>query len=272
MRREPTVPALRELQRVVYRSLVAHDDDNAAVYIHADGLAAAERLSIYRNTFLGTLTNALRLSYPAVDRLVGPEFFEALAQQYIEAEPPRGAYLDEYGAGFPEFLERFPAATSVPYLPDVARLEWVVSRALHALDATPLDVAALHEVVEGDHDRARFVPHPSLGLVRVNYPADTIWRAVLAQDDAALGTINPAKAPVWLLVQRLATGIDVKRLSEPAWRFTQALCAGWSLNAAVDFASDIDVASVLAEHLAAGRLIGFRVTELDETRLSEGAL
>jgi hypothetical protein len=256
------MPALRELQHAVYRSLVERDDGDAAAHIRADGLAAADRLSIYRNTFYGTLTNALRLSFPAIHRLVGVDFFEASAQKFIEGEPPRGAYLDEYGVGFAEFLAQFPAAVSVSYLPDVARLEWAVSRALHALDATPLDVAALCAVGEGDHDRVRFVPHPSLSLVRASYPADTIWRAVLEQDDATLGAIDLGGAPVWLLIQRLLTGIDVKRLSEPAWRCTSALCAGQPLSEAVDLASaGVDVSALLAEHLAAGRFVAFNILE-----------
>ena len=259
--REPIVPALHELQRAVFRSLVEHDDGDATAHIRADGLAAADRLSIYRNTFYGTLTNALRLSYPAVHRLVGADFFEASAQKFIEGEPPRGAYLDEYGAGFPDFLALFPAAVSVPYLPDVARLEWAVSGALHAPDATPLDVAALCAVGEGDHDRVRFVPHPSLSLVRASYPADTIWRAVLEQDSPTLGSVDLADAPIWLLIQRLPTGIDVRRLSEPAWRFASALRAGQPLNEAVDVASGVDVSALLAEHLAAGRFIAFNIME-----------
>jgi len=255
------VPELHELQRALYRSLLEHDDGDAAAYIRADGVAAAERLSIYRNTFYGTITNALRLSYPAVQRLVGAEFFEASAQRFIEREPPRGAYLDAYGAGFPDFLARFPAAASVPYLPDVARLEWAVSRALHAPDATPLDVAALGEVGQDDHHRIRFVSHPSISLIQASYPADSIWRAVLEQDDAALGAINLDDAPVRLLVQRLLTGIDVRRLSEAGWRCTAALCAGQPLQEAIDLASDSDVSALLAEHLAAGRFIAFGIME-----------
>ena len=251
------MPALRELQRAVYRSLVAHDDDDAAVHIHADGVAAAERLSIYRNTFFGIITNALCLSYPALHRLVGADFFEACAQKFIESEPPRGAYLDEYGAAFPDFLARFPVAVSVPYLSDVARLEWAVSCALHAPDATPLDVAALREVVEGDHDRVRFLPHPSVHLIEVSFPADTIWRAVLERDDAALGAIELGDAPVWLLVQRLPTGVDARRLSEAAWHCTSALCAGQPLRQVVDLASAADISTLLAEHLAAGTFIEF---------------
>jgi hypothetical protein len=255
------VPALHDLQRAVYRSLVTRDDGDAAACIRADGIAAADRLNIYRNTLYGTLSNALRLSYPVVHRLVGAEFFETSAQKFIEGEPPRGAYLDEYGAGFPDFLARFAAAASVPYLSDVARLEWEVSCALHAPDATPLDVAALHEVAEGDHDRVRFVPHPSVRMIRADFPVDTIWRAVLDQDDAALGAIDLSDAPLWLLVQRLPIGIDVRRLNEAAWRCTSALCAGRPLEEAIEGAPAVDVSTLLAEHLAAGRFIAFNITE-----------
>ena len=254
--------ALRELQRAVYRSLVAHDeDDDAAVCIRADGVAAADRLSIYRNTFFGTLTNALRLSYPAVHRLVGAEFFEACALKLIKSEPPRGAYLDEYGAGFPDFLAQFAVAASVPYLSDVARLEWAVNCALHAPDATPLDPAALRDVERRDHERVRFVPHPSVRMIRAGFPVDTIWRAVLDQDDAALRAIDLDDAPVWMLVQRLPIGIDVQRLNEAAWHCTSALCAGRPLEDVIEGASAIDVSTLLAKHLATGTFVAFSLAE-----------
>ena len=153
------------------------------------------------------------------------------------------------------------AAASVPYLSDVARLEWAVSCALHAPDATPLDVAALREVAESDHDRVRFVPHPSVRMIRADFPVDTIWRAVFDQDDAALRAIDLDDAPVWMLVHRLPTGIDVQRLNEAAWRCTSALCAGRPLEEAIEDALAIDVPTLLAEHLAAGRFIAFNITE-----------
>jgi hypothetical protein len=149
VRRKPIVLALHDLQRAMYRSLVEGEDGDVAAHVLSDGIAAANRLTIYRNTFYGTLTNALRLSYPAVHRLVGAEFFEGAAHAFINAHPPRGAYLDEYGSNFADFLACFPTATSVPYLADVARLEWAVTRALHAADATPLDLMKLHSV-DGD--------------------------------------------------------------------------------------------------------------------------
>src|SRR5260370_42504507 len=83
------MPTLLEIQRAVRRSLVAHDDMPAAAYIVADELLPEARLNIYRNTFSATLTTALRLSFPAIHRLVGAEFFESAARIFIEDELPR---------------------------------------------------------------------------------------------------------------------------------------------------------------------------------------
>src|SRR5262249_30349874 len=137
------MPSLLEVQQAIRVSLVEHNDLQAAACIVGDGLAPEDRLAIYRNTFVSNSVSALRLSYPAVYRLVGGEFFEGAAHIFVHERPPVGAYLDEYGAAFPEFLARFPPAASLVYLPDVARLEWAVNRALHAADVEPLEMADL---------------------------------------------------------------------------------------------------------------------------------
>jgi hypothetical protein len=250
-------PTLLELQRALCRSVVGHNDAEAGLYIIADGIDPAARLGIYRNTFASVLVNALRLSYPAVHRLVAAECFEGAARFFMEEQPPQCANLDDYGAGFPEFLARFPPVAALIYLPDVARLEWAVSRALHAQDAEPLDIARLAALTEDEQAPVRFAPHPSAGLVRADHPADSIWRAVLAQDDAALAAIDPAAGPVWLLVHRAETGVEVSPLSERAWYFTAALFAGRTLHEALDEAQCAEAQAVLAEHLAAGRFTGF---------------
>lgn len=143
----------------------------------------------------------------------------------------------------------------------MARLEWAVTRALHAPDVDPLDAQRPAELDPADHDRVRFVANPSLSLLRANYPADTIWRAVLAQDDAALDAVDLASGPRWLLVERCATGVEVTRLDERAWHFADALIAGLPLGAALEVAPGLETASLLAEHIAAGRFVGFNLAE-----------
>ncbi len=243
------------------RSIVALDDAEAGGHVVAEGIEPAARLGIYRNTFASVLINALRLSYPAVHRLVAAECFEGAARLFIEEQPPQCANLDDYGAGFADFLTRFPPVAALAYLSGVARLEWAVNRALHAQDAEPLDIARLAALTEEEQARVRFAPHPGLGLVRADYPADAIWRAVLNQDDAALASIDLASGPVWLLVHRAEAGVDVSRLSEGAWCFTAALLAGHPLHRALEEACCTDAHAVLAEHLSAGRFAGFSLAE-----------
>lgn len=263
------MPTLLEVQRAVGRSLIERDDAAAAEHVVGDGLAPAARLNVYRNTFVGTLTKALHLSFPAVHRLVGAEFFESVARLFIEAAPPRSAYLDEYGADFPAFLESFQPAAGVVYLPGVARLEWAVSRALHAPDAAPLDPARLAAADPTDHSRVCLVPHPSVELIESDYPVDMIWRAVLAQDDAAMAAIDLGAGPVHLIVQRRKVEIDVTRLDDAAWRFTASLCASGNLQAAIDEASGVDATALLASHLVNGMFTDFTVAPAFDPSLRE---
>ncbi len=254
---ETAAPSLLELQRAMRESLVVRDDRGSSPHVVRGPFNPAERLDIYRNTFASVLTTALRLSYPAVHHLVSADFFDGAVGIFIEAHPPMSACLDDYGEALPGFLSDFEPAASLPYLPDVARLEWAVNRALHAHDTGPLDARRLAALTEAERARVRFVLHPSVSLVRANHPADLIWHAVLEKDDASLSAIDPHAGPAWLLVQRLPTGVEVRRMSESAWRFTSALCTAQSLAAALDEARDFDASALLADHLAAGRFANF---------------
>jgi hypothetical protein len=250
------VPTLLETQRALRASLVDGDRAAAAALVEP---GHADRLDIYRNTFLTGVTKALRLTYPAVHRLVGAEFFDGAAAQFIAQHPPHAAYLDDYGEAFPDFLKAFPPAASLPYLADVARLEWAVSRAIHAADVAPLDLTRLAALSPEEQTRVSFVPHPSVALICTDYPADTIWRGVLDGDDAALAAVDLDAGPVHLLVERRTAGVEVSRLDEAAFCFVAALCEGWSLDEALAGAAGGGAEAVLAEHLAAGRFIDFRL-------------
>ncbi len=156
------MPTLLEMQAAMRQSLVHRDSAAASAMLAAQ--VRAERLDIYRNTFLLTLTKALRLCFPVVQKLVGDEFFEGAAQVFIAGHPPRAAWLDQYGAEFPDFLRAFGPAASVRYLGDVAELEWAVNCALHAADAEPLDPAKLAAVATDDQRRIRLIANPSIAL------------------------------------------------------------------------------------------------------------
>ena len=264
------VLTLHELQNAIRHHLF-EDADPAAAVIITDTLLPAERLSIYRNTSRSALTNALRLAYPAVHRLVGDDFFAAAADAFITSEPPHTAWLDLYGSGFPKFLRNFKPASRLAYLPDIARLERAVVRAIHAADAEPLVPAQLAIIPPSDHARVCFVPHPSVSLVSSSYPVDAIWRAVLVHDDSALSAIDIDAGAVWLLIERRADAVEVIRCEQERWRFARALFAGEPLVAALEAAGDAEAPAWLATHLAGSRFVGFTLSD-DNQKSSDAEL
>ncbi|MFI4895378.1 MAG: putative DNA-binding domain-containing protein [Steroidobacterales bacterium] len=260
------MPALLELQRAMGRALLAPSAPDAQTL----GFEASPAFRFYRNTCLGSLTQALALSFPAVRRLVGSAFFETAAQAFIRAHPATSACLNDYGEQLPAFLAHYRHAAAVAYLPDVARLEWAVNRALHAADVKALDVASLAQLDAAAVPALTFAPHPAVTVLRLERPADAIWRAVLDGDDAAMAALDPNAGPVWLLIDRSAEGVEVRRMQPPAGVFTQRLCAGEPLQAALDAAaasaeptggeSMADaLKAVLADHLASARFTRWRI-------------
>ncbi len=231
-------------------------------FVFSDEISAGERIGIYRNTTINTLVKALRLAYPAVHRLVGGKFFEGAVQIFLARDWPSSALLDEFGSGLGSFLDSFEAAAPLVYLADVARLEWAVHQALHAADAATLDPSRLAAVPQAQVDGLRLFPHPSLAFVPVQWPADEIWRAVIEEDDAALGAVAVEQEKRWLIVQRSdRAGVHVQSLCEAHWRFASALCAGACLGEAIAStprdALQPGMDEVLGQLLAAGRFTRF---------------
>ncbi|WP_341313565.1 DNA-binding domain-containing protein [Paraburkholderia sp. IMGN_8] len=245
-------PTLLELQCAVRRDLLGIADGDACEYVVPDGLAPQARFAIYRNTANSTLLTALRLTYPAVQALVGSEFFEGAARLFIEQCPPSSALLDSYGESFAEFLAQMPEAASLDYLPDTARLEWAVNEALHAPDAKPLDLRRLEQFDAADMHAVRFLPSPAARVLASSFPVDAIWHAVLTRDDSAMANINLAADPVWLYIHRGPSGVEVNRMAEGQCRFTAALLAGRPLHDALVDVPDAETSVWLAHLLASG--------------------
>jgi hypothetical protein len=262
------MPTLLEVQQTIRNRIIGRDAGEAAAMLAV--AYPADRFDIYRNTVVVALTKALQLNYPAVRRLVGAEFFDGAAQLFIAEHLPRTAWLDRYGEEFPQFLGNFPPAKPLAYLADVAALEWAVSRAIHARDVPPLDLCKLALLAPDDHCRGRFVAHPSVRALRAAYPVDRIWRAILAGDDAALSTLDVDEGPVFLLVERRETGVEVERLDEPAWRFIAQLCAGCTIESAQQTADGIDAPTELATHLAHGRFVEFTLSGAESAAFAIG--
>ncbi len=153
------------------------------------------RFAVYRNNVHHSLSRALAAHFPVIEALVGTEFFYAMAGVFIAKAPPESPVLQDWGAAFPGFLDRFPPIAHLPWLGDVARLERTRGRAVHAADAPP----ALPDLLAApDPEALRIRLHPSVTIYRSDHPAVSIWQA--HQPGGVRGPLPPE--PEYALIGR----------------------------------------------------------------------
>ncbi|HUH93336.1 MAG TPA: DNA-binding domain-containing protein [Casimicrobiaceae bacterium] len=254
------MPSLSELQRGFAAATLFGDRAAlTALGIVGGRLEAAARLAIYHNSVLGNYRKALGATYPVVRALVGAAFFGAAVEAFVRAHPSSRGDVNRYGGELARFLAAYPPARPLPYLPDVARLEWAIDQAGIAADVPPLALAALAALPPDELPRLRFRLHPSARLVASAYPLFRIWQAHQPghEDDRVdLGEGGDA-----LLVLRAAGAVAVQRLSRGVHAFLLALGHNLALADAVDHALAADAAFNLGEelksHVASGAIVSF---------------
>ncbi len=191
------------------------------------GLAApdvdeiARRFAVYRNNVHHGLTRALAARFPVVERLVGAEFFAAMARVFLAAHPPRDPVLLHWGADLPGFLEGFPPVAHLPWLADVARLELARGRACHAADADPVAPAAL---ATADPETLRLRLHPSVELFVTPHPAVSIWAA--QHPGSARATVKADGPEQALIARRPDFAVVVEPLDAATHAVLAALAGG----------------------------------------------
>src|SRR5258708_7132977 len=195
--------------------------------------AARKRYNVYRNTVTVSLITALTAVFPATQRITGGDFCRAMARFYVRTTPPTSPLLFEYGRDFPNFIEQYEYAQSVPWLADVARIERAWLDAYHAPDIQPLMPHALASIPSERLVDTILKPHPPAPIVRSRFPAVTIFTA--NRSDGSASRVEVVEAEDALLT-RPALDVEARRLPPGGAIFVTRLVAGESLGASASAA------------------------------------
>jgi Putative DNA-binding domain len=217
------------------------------------GKAADKRYNVYRNNVTVSLIDALAATYPAAQRITGVDFFRSMARSHIRATPPTSPVLFEYGRDFPDFIDRYEYARSMPWLGDTARIERAWLDAYHAADAEPLAPAALTSVPKVQLTDLVFTAHPATRIIRSRFAAVTIVAS--NRGNEPVGRID-ASTPEDALITRPDLDVVLRRLPPGGATFLESLMAGRSLGEATALAleasPDFDIAANIAGLIEAG--------------------
>lgn len=199
-------------------------------------LSVERQVEIYQHNVLANLTNTLASIYPVVKNIVGDDFFNEAAHQFVAAYPSRSGDLHQYGLAFADFLETYPYIGELTYLADTARLEWRWHLAFHAADSDTFDVTQLQTIASEDWQALKFVLSPSLSLLTSEYPLLQIW--LFNQPDyAGNWQIDWEIDRTHFLVSRIdrdSRGVVIRELSAAEYTMLAALRAKSTMGSAVE--------------------------------------
>lgn len=231
---------LRDLQAAFAAHLGGEHRVDLADAVMGGTISAVARLRIHRHHVRQSLAGALASTFPTVQAIVGEAFFQTMAQAFVLRELPEQPVLAEYGAGFPAFVSGYGPAATLPYLADMAKLDWALNLAFHAPLGDRLTVSDLADLpAEGLFD---LKPTLAIGstLLRSPYPIDRIWHA--SQPGATAGTVSLEDGPSSVLVLRRSDDAAFASLEPSEAAFVAALGEGASLGEAAEAALSVEPA------------------------------
>ena len=199
--------------------------------------AVTRRLALYRGNLTAHWERALSMAYPVIRKMVGDEFFRALAREYGRATPPQQGDLGHFGDHLAEFLDTFGPVAPYPYMPDMARLEWAVHLAHSAADSRALDGATLCAMPLETLESTVFSLVPSARLVSSEWAINALWRAHQADGPEWPGTLA---VRCHLVVARPAWRPQPVSLSLGEFAALDAMDAGDTFGGALQLAFDLD--------------------------------
>ena len=218
-------------------------------------------LAAYRTNAAALAERALLAAYPVVAALISADSFAPMARQFWFEHPPERGDLACWGAALPDFLAGEPQLADVPYLADVARVEWALHCSADAPDAAPFAPASFAMLTGHEPDRVTLRLPPGTVVLRSSWPVVSLVNAHLQQKptfDTVAGRVQARTGEI-ALVWRQGLRPRLAACTDAEAALLEALLAGQSLLAAleaVDAVAPFDFSDWLNAAVTQGQVLG----------------
>jgi hypothetical protein len=240
---DPKNFTLEIIQQNWSKKILANDKTIFSAITLAPPLAPEERINIYAGGYVGAILQVLREVYPVCLKLVGDRFFEAMGEYFIVRYPSVSPDLHDYGSEFSEFIKTFPPAASLPYLGDVAHLEWLYTQAFHGSDSIEFDLNSLIALDPREWGRIQFHLQPQAFLITSIYPIHRIWE-VNQPDYTGDDYVDLGEGGVNLIVWRKGLEMHIDILSDPEYFFLEKISTGSRFEAICAFCLEENISDI----------------------------
>lgn len=225
------------------------------------GICLENRMKVYRNNIIRSLTDAVMAALPMTEKLVGREFLEQAMRAFVVANLPGQGNLNLYGMEFPNFIRTYEPAANLPYLQDFTKLEWLWETSYYAPDDLPLDPAELINIPEEDMPNLQFSFRKSFALLQSEYPLDEIVDFCRAEDQDNLQQLSDRCCK--LMVYRPDLKVELRRLDDAEYLFLSTLQDGQTIHETAEILAETqpnaDLTPLLQKHLQLGTFTSFEI-------------
>ncbi len=172
-------PGLRDLQLGMRTRIQSHGTTSASsAWLNPQGgVEGDERMDVYAEGYLARVMEALAEVYETIYHLLGRDAFIELSESYIHAHPSHSYNLNFIGDHMTEYIQETPVIKKLPFLSDLASLEWSVAKAFHATNEDVFDPRSLEGLAEEDWDQLKINFQPSVTVISSSWPILDIWKA-----------------------------------------------------------------------------------------------
>jgi len=135
------------------------------------------RLAIYANAYCMRLVETLQKDFPAIFYLLGDDGFTQVALDYIKKHPSQHPSLRFFGQYFSEFLHQDTDYRAMPYLSELAQLEWLLVEAFNAKDVSLIQESDVANVPPEAWSTLVLHFHPSIHCFQYRWNIIPLWQA-----------------------------------------------------------------------------------------------
>ncbi|MFW2438656.1 MAG: putative DNA-binding domain-containing protein [Arenicellales bacterium] len=212
----------------------AADDPFIAILEKNPRIPGQVATDIYQNNTIGCRKRTLQAIYPVIEKILGVRCFDKLAHDFVVASPSFDSDLNLYGAGFSGFLLKLAntehAFLELPYLKDLATLEWLYHKTYYSPDDLPLPAsqfAGLDASISIERSR-------SLYSMSSLYPVYAIWQN--HQGDDSVNEVPALTDEEFIIIFRQQGHPVVQQLDREEWSILQSVDAQTGLDGMVQSA------------------------------------
>ena len=134
-------------------------------------------IGIYKSNYIENGIRALSISYPTVVGVMDPADFRKLAKAYLLQHPKTCFDWADYGQGLSDFMLSIDALASMPFLPEVALIDWHLMHIERAPNKV-FDGASFALLQTTDLHKLAFVAAPGLQTMQALFPVQELYTLV----------------------------------------------------------------------------------------------